>query len=66
MMCGKCDKVAGVLTLIAGLSFLAFGMGINYGVDAHVVSGVALSLVGLGYLAGGSMCKDCMAMSKKK
>ena len=66
----KCLNVAGVLVLLAGLSFLAFGLGSLDGGTAHLASGALLGLTGLGILVHGlGMCPGCKAampkMSKK-
>ena len=45
-----CGSVCSILVLVAGLSFLAFGFGKLDGMLAHMVSGAALVLYGLGLL----------------
>ncbi|MDP2717457.1 MAG: hypothetical protein Q8P02_01805 [Candidatus Micrarchaeota archaeon] len=56
-----CKNVCGLLVLIGGLSFLAFGLKWwNVGLLVHLVAGAAFSLYGLAKLAHAMhMCPAC-------
>ena len=66
MMHATCEKMTGVLFLIAGVSYILFALGSLDGKTAHLVSGAAVGLSGLGMIAHGmGMCDNCAAMTKK-
>ncbi len=67
-MGSSCCKVMGLLVLISGLSFLAYGLNMwNNGMQVHLVAGLFLTLYGLGKLAHSmNMCPTCSAMKEEK
>ena len=50
-MKGNCGLVMGVLVLVAGVSFLLFGMKSLDGSTAHIIAGTALGLFGVSKIA---------------
>jgi hypothetical protein len=59
-MCGMCATLGGVFVLAAGGGFLAFALGSLDGMTAHLVSGGALLLYGLGLLVHAlGLCPMC-------
>ncbi len=59
-MCGTCAIIGGVIVLVAGAGFLAFGLGKLDGMTAHIVSGGALVLYAVGLLVHAlNLCPMC-------
>lgn len=67
-----CMTITGVLVGVSGVAFLLFGLGSLGAMVAHVVSGAALTIVGIAFLVhGAGMCSMCKSgceehMSKGK
>lgn len=66
MMYTTCEKTNGLLFLIAGIAYLMFALGSLDGKNAHLVSGAAIGIAGLGLIWHGmGKCDNCGAMMKK-
>ncbi len=65
-MCGMgnmCNKVCGLLVLLAGLMFLGSGLGYLGMTTAHIGAGALLGLYGLALLCHAmGMCPNCKNM----
>ena len=66
MMHSTCEKTNGLLLVIAGISYIMFALGYLDGRTAHLVSGGAIGLAGIGMIWHGmGSCGNCAAMTKK-
>lgn len=63
-----CCKINGLLLLVSGLSFLAYGLGYwKDGMMVHLVGGLFLTLYALGKLMHAmDMCPNCQVVSEAK
>ena len=55
-----CGSISGIIVLLAGLSFLAFALGMLGGMTANLIAGILLALYGLSVLVHAlNMCPMC-------